>query len=108
MAYSNALVERLLEFFPAHNHPAKRMFGGVVFFARGHMLVGVFSRGLMVRVSVADGAAYLQSGVAQPLARDPKRMQGFIIIDEVHIDRDEDLELWIARAHAFNATLDAK
>jgi hypothetical protein len=35
-------------------------------------------------------------------------MQGFIIIDEVHIDRDEDFEQWIARAHAFNATLDPK
>jgi TfoX/Sxy family transcriptional regulator of competence genes len=106
MAYSHALVERLSEFLPTHNYPAKRMFGGVVFFARGHMLVGVFSRGLMVRVSVADAAAHLQSGVAQPLA--PKRMQGFIIIDEVHIDRDENLEQWIARAHAFNATLEAK
>ncbi len=108
MAYSHALVERLSEFLPIHSYPAKRMFGGVVFFARGHMLAGVFSRGLMVRVSVADAAAYLQSGVAQPLARDPKRMQGFIIIDEVHNDRDEDFEQWIARAHAFNATLEAK
>ena len=108
MAYSNALVERLSEFLPTHHYPATRMFGGVVFFARGHMLVGVFNRGLMVRVSSADGAAYLQSGVAQPLARDPKRMQGFIIIDDMHIDRDEDLEQWIAQAHAFNATLEAK
>lgn len=108
MAYSKALVERLSEFLPSQHYPAKRMFGGVVFFARGHMLIGVFSRGLMVRVSAPDGARYLNSGLAQPLARDPKRMQGFIIIDDMHIDRDADLEQWIAQAHAFNATLEAK
>lgn len=108
MAYSKALVERLSEFLPSQHYPAKRMFGGVVFFARGHMLIGVFSRGLMVRVSATDGARYLNSGLAQPLARDPKRMQGFIIIDDMHIDRDADLEQWIAQAHAFNATLEAK
>ncbi len=108
MAYSIALYERLSELLPGHRYPVKRMFGGVVFFLRGHMLVGTFGRGMMVRVSAQDGAEYLKYAGAVPLAGNPKRMQGFLILDESLIDRDDDLELWIARAMAYNTTLVAK
>ena len=108
MAYSTALYERLCELLPAYRYPVKRMFGGVVFFSRGHMLVGVFRGGLMVRVSPEDAAQHLKTEGIVPLASKPNRMQGFLIIDESLVDLDHHLEEWVERAHAFNVTLAAK
>lgn len=108
MAYSTALYERLCELLPPSMYPVKRMFGGVVFFRRGHMLVGVFRGGLMVRVSAEDGARYLMSEGIVPLASKPNRMQGFLVIDEAQVDLDHVLEEWVDRAHSYNATLPAK
>ena len=66
MPYSTVLYERISELLP--HAPYKRMFGGVVFFGRGHMLVGVFGEGMMVRVGAdAFDEALAQAGV-RPLA----------------------------------------
>ena len=108
MAFSAALYERLSELLPPHRYPVKRMFGGVVFFCRGHMLVGVFRGGLMVRVAASEGMELLQTAGVTPLASNPTRMQGFLIIDESLVDLDQLLEEWVDRAHRYNATLLAK
>jgi hypothetical protein len=72
MPYSTVLYERISELLP--HAPHKRMFGGVVFFGRGHMLVGVFGEGMMGRVGPdAADEAWAQAGV-RPLASQPKRM----------------------------------
>ncbi|MFM2310493.1 MAG: hypothetical protein RLY87_2615 [Chloroflexota bacterium] len=108
MVYSIALYERLCELLPPSTYPVKRMFGGVVFFRRGHMLVGVFRGGLMVRVSAEDGAQHLKTGGIVPLASKPNRMQGFIVVDESLVDLDHVLEEWVEHALSYNATLAAK
>ena len=108
MAFSTVLYDRLRELLPSATHPAKRMFGGVVFFHRGHMLVGVFGDGMMVRVAAADGDLFLRESGIRPLASNPRRMQGFLVVEEHLLDRDEDISTWIDRAMAYNQTLPAK
>ena len=51
MAYDEGLAQRLREQFVNHRGMAeKKMFGGLAFMYRGHMLVGIIGDVLMARV----------------------------------------------------------
>ena len=106
MAYSVQLFERLRDIIP--RIPYKRMFGGVCFFVRGHIAVGVFGDGMMVRLAPHRHADLIgQSGIT-PLASLPNRMRGFVVIDESLLDDDETLQQWLDQAFAFNRELEGR
>jgi hypothetical protein len=48
-----------------------------------------------------------QAGV-RPLASQPNRMRGFVVVDEAVLDDDDVIADWIARAQVFNRTLPPK
>jgi TfoX/Sxy family transcriptional regulator of competence genes len=108
MAYSTVLFERIRECLPSTHYPIKRMFGGVAFFCRGHMLVGVFGDGMMVRTFPSEGDALLETSGIRPLASQPNRMRGFVVVDELLLDSDEAIADWIEQALVYNRTLPAK
>jgi hypothetical protein len=59
MPYSQSLFERIRDLLP--HAPTKRMFGGIVFFERGMMKVGVFGDAMMVRVGAEAFAHFPKS-----------------------------------------------
>ncbi len=104
MPYSRTIFERIREQFP--HAPTKRMFGGIVFFVRGHMLVGVFGDAMMARVGGERAQQLLTQTGVSPLAKNPRRMRGFVKVDESFIDREEDFLALIRFALEWNAQLE--
>lgn len=103
MPYSQSLFERLCDIMP--HAPYKRIFGGVCFFVRGHIAVGVFGDGMLVRVAPQRHAELIgQSGIT-PLASQPNRMRGFVVIDASLLDDDDAIHEWLDQALAFNREL---
>ena len=96
MPYSAAIVERIQELLPYA--PTKRMFGGVVFFVRGYIVVGVFGDRMMARVGVVRAHELLVLPGVSHFAKNPARMPGYVAVDESFIDSDDALEE-IGRAH---------
>ena len=52
----------------------------------------------------SDDEVLAQAGV-RPLASQPNRMRGFVVVDEALLDDDDVIADWIARAQIFNRTL---
>lgn len=103
MPYSVAIFARIQELLP--HAPTKRMFGGVVFFVRGYIVVGVFGDRMMARVGVVRAHELLVRPGVSHFAKNPARMPGYIQVDESFIDRDEALEALVADALAWNTQL---
>jgi TfoX/Sxy family transcriptional regulator of competence genes len=95
MPYSQSLFERIRDLLP--HAPTKRMFGGIVFFERGMMKVGVFGDAMMVRVGAEAFAATLAEPGVRPLAKKPERMRGYVLVDEAYLGSDDEIEAWIQR-----------
>jgi TfoX/Sxy family transcriptional regulator of competence genes len=109
MPYSEALAERVRHLLTGRKGIAERkMFGGVGFLLRGHMLVGVWQHSLLARVGPDD----YQNALAQPHVREfditGRAMRGWVLVDPDGVDEDRQLSDWIDRATAFVQTLPAK
>jgi TfoX/Sxy family transcriptional regulator of competence genes len=86
----------------------KRMFGGTCFMLNGNMLMGTFRGGLMARVAKADHDEVLKLPGAKPMVMKDRVMEGFILVDAGNVEEDADLQRWVDRALAYNATLPFK
>jgi TfoX/Sxy family transcriptional regulator of competence genes len=102
------LEARLAAMLAAHNPITKRMFGGLCFMVRGHMLVGTFRDGMMARVSKDDHSAALQVPGASAMEMNGRIMEGFILISADSVKADAAMRRWIDKALVYNATLPAK
>ena len=82
----------------------KRMFGGVCFLLREHMLCGSAKEGYMFRVGRDAHAAAVKRQGARAMVHNGRRMEGFIWVDpEV-----TDLKPWIALADDYVSRLPPK
>ncbi|MFT7580137.1 MAG: TfoX/Sxy family transcriptional regulator of competence genes [Myxococcota bacterium] len=108
MAFDEGLAERVRDVLVDHPVTEKKMFGGLCFMLRGHMLLGVNADNLMLRV---DKGAYSQL-LTLPHAREMdftgRALKGFLYVGEDGYAEDEDLEAWVSRCLTFNATKPAK
>ena len=104
MAYDEFLAERIQRIYEEKRVPfyAKKMFGGVCFLVDDKMCTGVIKNDLMVRIDPEINDIQLQRPGARPMDFSGKSMKGFIYVDPVHTDMDEDLEYWINLALEFN------
>ena len=104
MAYDEFLAERIQRMYQEKRVPfiAKKMFGGVCFLVDDKMCSGVLKNELMVRIDPEKNEEELKKPGATPMDFSGKSMKGFIMIDPVHIDMDEDLEYWMDLALEFN------
>lgn len=109
MAYSEALADRVRQFFGRRRgRTEKKIFGGVGFLLNGNMCVGVWQTSLIVRV----GPDAYEEALTQPHVREfditGRAMAGWVLVDAEGLDGDEELQSWIGRAVEFVGSLPAK
>ncbi len=103
-----SLEARLDAQLAKHKPVAKRMFGGLCYMVRGHMLVGTFRDGMMARVNPDNHGAALAAPGASPMEMQGRVMKGFILITADSVKTNEAMQRWIDLALTYNATLPEK
>lgn len=109
MAYDEGVAERLRELFARHpGVTEKKMFGGMAFMYRGHMLVGIIGESLMARVGPDEYAAALSRTFVREMDFTGKPMKGYVYVAPAGFESDADLTSWVDRCLDFNASLPDK
>ena len=109
MVYDETLAERIRDLLDTHaDLEEKKMFGGIAFMIRGHMVVGVSGDSLMVRV----GQKNYESALAEPgvgvFGKTGSPMRGWVLAAPEIIESEDDLSRWVESAVSFASTLLAK
>lgn len=86
----------------------KRMFGGLCFLHRGHMVCGLVGDVLMVRVGPEAYAAALNLPHAREMDFTGRPMKGMVFVDPPGTRTTAALRCWIERGRAFTSTLPPK
>ena len=108
MAYDETLAERLRRALAGRRGIAeKKMFGGLCFMLRDHMLCGIGWDGLMFRVGEAREAVALARPGATLMEIGGRKMRGFVWVDPAQC-RARDLARWVALAEQYVASLPPK
>jgi hypothetical protein len=108
MPYDERLARRLrLAIGDRQQVTEKKMFGGMIFMLRDHMLCGVGQPGFMFRVGKTIEAEALRRPGAAAMEFGDRQMRGFVWVDPARCDRRA-LRGWVALAEAYIATLPAK
>jgi TfoX N-terminal domain len=109
MAYDEQLAARvrhLLGDDPAVTE--QPMFGGLAFLVNGHMAVSASRRGgLMVRVDPADSDALVGTTPARAMEMRGRPMEGWLYLEAVDVEPDDELAAWVQRGSAFARSLQA-
>lgn len=109
MAYDEGLAERLRDLFV--DRPGiteKKMFGGLAFMYRGHMLVGILGDSLMARVGPTEYADALKRPHVREMDFTGKPMKGCVSVDPAGFESDTDLSTWIGLCLRLNESLPPK
>lgn len=108
MAYDEALAQQLRQrVTPLGQVAEKRMFGGLCFMLRGHMLCGVNGVRIMLRVGKDRHAQALALAGASEMDFTGKPLGGFIYLDPAEAG-DDGIDAALGLACAFNASLPPK
>ena len=109
MAYDEGVAERLRNLFEERpGVTEKKMFGGLAFMYRGHMLVGILGELLMARVGPAAYADSLKRPHTREMDFTGKPMKGYVYVDPEGFESDADLEKWIGLCVRFNESMPPK
>jgi TfoX/Sxy family transcriptional regulator of competence genes len=109
MAFSLSLANRIRDLTSRMKDISeKKMFGGLCFFFRNHLLVGVWHDSLIARIGIDAAEEALLESHVNPFGRPGHWMKGWVVIDPEGIDREEDLQAWFERALEFVETLPPK
>jgi hypothetical protein len=109
MAYDEGLAERLRDqFVDRHGITEKKMFGGLAFMYRGHMLVGILGDSLVARVGPAEYTDALKRPHVREMDFNGKPMKGYVSVDPAGFESDSDLSTWIGLCLRFNESLPPK
>lgn len=102
MAYDEALADRIREvLLGTPTLEEKKMFGGIGFMIRGHMAVGIMSKGeLMVRTTPERTPVLLAKPNAKGFEMNGRPMNGWILVDPDAL-KGKALRTWISEGVAF-------
>tara|TARA_R110000868_G_scaffold304437_14_gene565195 strand:- start:38396 stop:38740 length:345 start_codon:yes stop_codon:yes gene_type:complete len=104
MAYNELLAERILNVLDQKSvdYISKKMFGGICFMVNDKMCFGVIKDDLMARVGEEAEITYQNDEGVRPMDFTTKRMKGYLYVNQMALDKDHDLELWVQRCLNFN------
>jgi hypothetical protein len=102
MAYDEGLAQMLRDDLAGESFIEKKMFGGVAFMFRGHMLCGVHKGGGMFRVGKDNAAEALKVPGARPMTFTGRPMGGMIECDPEVMADDAGRRRLLEFALAFN------
>ncbi len=109
MAFDEGVAQRLREQLADRSDVVeKRMFGGVAFMVRGHMLVGLVGATLMARIGAEAYAGALERPHVREMDFTGRSMKGYVYVDAAGFESDADLAAWVALCLDFNASLPPK
>jgi hypothetical protein len=109
MAYDEGVAERLRDLFLARpGLTEKKMFGGLAFMYRGHMLVGIIGESLMARIGATEYENVLKRPHVRKMDFTGKPMTGYVYVEPAGFESDSDLQEWVDLCIRFNATLRPK
>lgn len=107
MAYDEYLAERIRRSLQGSGtlFEEKKMMGGLTFMINEKMCVGIVKNDLMARV----GPGRYEEALAKPGCREMdftgKPMKGYVFVGAEGMDKDQDLDQWIAMSLEFNREL---
>lgn len=106
MAADEALAEKVREFLNSQNELIeKKMFGGLCFMLRGHMICGIVSDRLMLRVGPESYEKVLKMENVAKMNFTGTPLKGFVFISKKGLQTKRDLTKWLKYGLVFNSTL---
>ena len=95
-------------FVDRDGYSEKNMFGGVCFMINGNMCVGTWKGSLIVRLERDKHDETLAEPHTKPADIAGRTMRGWALVEPAGIEREDDLETWVARAADYAASLPVK
>lgn len=109
MAYSESLADRIrVALGPAARVTEIKMFGGLCFMVRGHMMCGVIGDELMLRVGTDGFKTALELKHTRPMDFTGRPSTGMIYVANAGCSTQRAVDAWVARGMEFNARLGEK
>jgi TfoX/Sxy family transcriptional regulator of competence genes len=109
MAFSESLTQRIRDALARKKAiTEKKMFGGIVFFLNGNMLVGVWKESLIVRLGEEQGEQALKEPLVKVFDITGRPMKNWVLVEPEGVKHDSQLRGWIQRAVKFVRKLPAK
>lgn len=106
MPFDEGLAERVRDLLDGGaGVTERRMFGGLAFMVRGHMLVAIIGETLVVRTGPDLHGDALARPHAGPMTFTGRNMGGFVTVEPSGFDDDASLRDWILLARSHVATL---
>ena len=108
MAYDEALADRIRAVLTDEAIDEKKMFGGLCFLLRGHMVCGLAKEDFMVRVGPDAHDAALALPYARPMDFTGRPLKGMVYVDLEGLKTKKQLEAWVRRGFAHAESLPPK
>lgn len=104
MAYDLHLADRINSVLKQKKvrFDTKAMMGGLCYMVNDKMMVGIVKDSLMIRIDPDLYEASLKKKGCRRMDFTGKVLKGFLLVDPIGIDMDEDLEYWIQLSLDFN------
>ncbi len=104
MAYDEILANRIRSVLDQKGvvFEEKKMFGGLCILVDDKMCMGIIKTELMARIGEEAEASVQNKTGVRPMDFTGKKMKGFTYVDQIGLDREEDLEFWIDLCLEFN------
>lgn len=104
MAYNEQLEERISTALTQKSVSflTKKMMGGLCYMIDDKMCMGIVGNQLMARIDPSIYASSLEKPGVNEMNFTGRPMKGYLFIDDIAIDLEDDLDYWINECLAFN------
>lgn len=104
MAYDEYLADRVKNVFNEKrvSFEARKMMGGLCFMVDNKMCCGIVKDTLMARIGTDAYEEALTKESCKEMDFTGRPMKGYVFIDPIGIDMEDDLEYWLQLAIDFN------